>query len=58
MTVKWDVRANYTKVVNPENANFVCTKSVFNKTPKINYTTSDIRKNHDVKLKNYTSMFA
>ena len=33
--------------INPENGKFfVGTKSVFNKTPKINYSISDIRKNH------------
>ena len=33
-------------VSNPENSKFfVGAKSVFNKTPKINYTTSDIRRN-------------
>lgn len=33
--------------VNPENGKFfVATKSLFNKTPKINYTEDDIRNNH------------
>ncbi len=33
--------------VNPENGKqFVATKSLFNKTPKINYTEEDIQKNH------------
>ena len=46
MTVKWDGAAIICGV-NPENGKFfVGTKSVFNKTPKINYTTRDIRKNH------------
>ena len=48
MTVKWDGAPAIICGVNPENGKFfVGTKSVFNKTPKINYTTSDIRKNHD-----------
>ena len=47
MTVKWDGAPAIICGVNPENGKFfVGTKSVFNKTPKINYTTSDIRKNH------------
>ena len=33
--------------INPENGKFfVATKSVFNKNPKLNYTNSDIDKNH------------
>lgn len=48
MTVKWDGAPAIICGVNPENGKFfVGTKSVFNKTPKINYTTSDIRRNHD-----------
>ena len=48
MTVKWDGALPIIYGINPENGKFfVGTKSVFNKTPKINYTTSDIRKNHD-----------
>ena len=48
MTVKWDGAPAIICGVNPENGKFfVGTKSVFNKTPKINYSTSDIRKNHD-----------
>ena len=47
MTVKWDGAPAIICGVNPENGKFfVGTKSVFNKTPKINYTTSDIRRNH------------
>ena len=47
MTVKWDGAPAIVGGVNPENGKFfVGTKSVFNKTPKINYTTSDIRRNH------------
>ena len=46
MTVKWDGPAIICGT-NPENGKFfVGTKSVFNKTPKINYSISDIRKNH------------
>ena len=48
MTVKWDGAPAIICGVNPENGKFfVGTKSVFNKTPKINYSTSDIRKNQD-----------
>ena len=47
MTVKWDGAPAIICGVNPENGKFfVGTKSVFNKTPKINYTVSDINKNH------------
>ena len=47
MTVKWDGAPAIICGVNPENGKFfVGTKSVFNKTPKINYTTADIRQNH------------
>ena len=47
ITVKWDGAPAIICGVNPENGKFfVGTKSVFNKTPKINYTTSDIRRNH------------
>ena len=48
MSVKWDGAPAVFCGQNPENGKFfVGTKSVFNKTPKINYSTSDIRKNHD-----------
>ena len=47
MTVKWDGAPAIICGINPENGKFfVGTKSVFNKTPKINYTTRDIAKNH------------
>ncbi len=47
MTVKWDGAPAIICGVNPENGKFfVGTKSVFNKTPKINYTVSDINRNH------------
>ena len=47
MTVKWDGAPAIVCGVNPENGKFfVGTKSVFNKTPKINYTSRDIAKNH------------
>ena len=47
ITVKWDGAPAIICGVNPENGKFfVGTKSVFNKSPKINYTVSDIRKNH------------
>tara|TARA_Y100001973_G_C5207098_1_gene342329 strand:- start:4067 stop:5296 length:1230 start_codon:yes stop_codon:yes gene_type:complete len=47
VTVKWDGAPAVICGHNPENGKFfVGTKSVFNKNPKINYTISDIRKNH------------
>ena len=47
MTVKWDGAPAVICGINPENGKFfVGTKSVFNKNPKINYTASDIAKNH------------
>ena len=46
-TVKWDGAPAIFCGIDPENGKFfVGTKSIFNKTPKINYTMSDIRKNH------------
>ena len=46
-TVKWDGAPAIVCGINPENGKFfVGSKSVFNKTPKINYTLADIRKNH------------
>jgi hypothetical protein len=48
VTVKWDGAPAIICGINPENHKFfVGTKSVFNKTPKLNYTTGDIRRNHD-----------
>ena len=47
LSVKWDGAPAVFCGVNPENGKFfVGSKSVFNVTPKINYTQSDIRKNH------------
>src|SRR6056300_1794597 len=47
MTVKWDGAPAIICGINPENGKFfVGTKSVFNKNPKINYSTGDIRRNH------------
>ena len=47
VTVKWDGAPAIICGTNPENGRFfVGTKSVFNKTPKINYTPADISKNH------------
>ncbi|MAG49991.1 hypothetical protein CMO86_10175 [Candidatus Woesearchaeota archaeon] len=47
MTVKWDGAPAIICGINPENGRFfVGTKSVFNKVPKINYTSADIRRNH------------
>ncbi len=46
-TVKWDGAPAIFCGIDPENGKFfVGTKSIFNKTPKINYTMSDVRKNH------------
>ena len=46
-TVKWDGAPAIICGKNPINGKFfVGTKSVFNKTPKINYTNADIEKNH------------
>jgi len=51
MTVKWDGAPAIICGVNPENGKFfVGTKSVFNKNPKVNYTSSDIRRNHSGEL--------
>ncbi len=47
VTVKWDGAPAVFCGINPENKKFfVGTKSVFNKTPKINYTNADIDANH------------
>ena len=47
MSVKWDGAPAIIAGRNPENGKFfVGTKSVFNKTPKINYTPGDIARNH------------
>jgi len=47
MTVKWDGAPAIICGINPENGKFfVGTKSVFNVTPKINYTARDIARNH------------
>ena len=47
VTVKWDGAPAIVCGKNPENGKFfVGSKSVFNKTPKINYSIGDIRKNH------------
>ena len=47
VTVKWDGAPAVFCGINPENGKFfVGTKSVFNKTPKINYTNADIDANH------------
>ena len=46
-SVKWDGAPAIVAGINPENRKFfVGTKSVFNATPKINYTPEDIIKNH------------
>ena len=47
VTVKWDGAPAVFAGTNPENGKFfVATKSLFNKTPKINYTNADISNNH------------
>jgi len=48
VSVKWDGAPAVICGINPENGKFfVGSKSVFNVTPKINYTQSDIRRNHE-----------
>jgi len=57
MSVKWDGAPAIICGINPENGQFfVGTKAVFNVTPKINYTTSDIRRNHSGELANKLSI--
>ena len=52
ITVKWDGAPAIFAGINPENGQFfVATKSLFNKTPKINYTNADIDANHSGGLK-------
>ena len=47
ITVKWDGAPAVFAGTNPENGKFfVGTKSIFNATPKINYTDADIDRNH------------
>ena len=47
VSVKWDGAPAVFCGINPENGKFfVGTKSIFNKTPKINYTNADISRNH------------
>ena len=47
VSVKWDGAPAVFCGINPENGKFlVATKSLFNKTPKINYTNADIARNH------------
>ena len=47
ITVKWDGAPAIFAGINPENGKFfVAIKSLFNKTPKINYTNADIALNH------------
>ena len=51
VSVKWDGAPAIICGTNPENGKFfVGTKSVFNVTPKVNYTSSDIRRNHEGNL--------
>ena len=47
VTVKWDGAPAVFAGTNPENGKFfVAPKSLFNKSPKINYTNADIDRNH------------
>jgi len=47
LSTKWDGAPAIFAGINPENGRFfVATKSLFNKTPKLNYTSQDIDKNH------------
>ena len=47
ITVKWDGAPAIFAGINPENGKFfVAIKSLFNKSPKINYTVADIKANH------------
>src|SRR5210317_754393 len=51
MSVKWDGAPAIICGINPENDQFfVGTKAVFNVNPKINYTSSDISRNHSGEL--------
>ena len=53
LTVKWDGAPAIVCGPSPENGKFfVGTKSVFNKTPKVNYSIADIRKNHTGEVAN------
>ena len=53
VTVKWDGAPAIICGPNPDNGKFfVGTKSVFNKTPKINHNINDIRNNHTGELQN------
>jgi hypothetical protein len=53
MSVKWDGAPAIICGINPENDQFfVGTKAVFNVNPKINYTSSDISRNHSGELAN------
>ena len=51
VTVKWDGAPAVFAGIHPETGNFfVATKSLFNVTPKVNYTPSDVDKNHSGEL--------
>ena len=51
VSVKWDGAPAVFCGINPENEKFfVGTKSIFNKTPKINYTNADVSRNHGGQL--------
>jgi len=53
VSVKWDGAPAIVAGPSPENGKFfVGTKSVFNKTPKVNYNINDIKNNHTGDLQN------
>lgn len=53
VTVKWDGAPAIFAGIHPETRKFfVATKSLFNVTPKVNYTNADIDNNHDGNLAN------
>ena len=53
LTVKWDGAPAIVAGIDPSNGKFfVATKSLFNKTPKINYTPADIVRNHTGEVAN------
>lgn len=47
ISIKWDGSPSIICGTNPENGKFfIATKSIFNKTPKLNYTQDDVVNNH------------
>ena len=54
LTTKWDGAPAIIAGINPENGRFfVASKSAFNKTPKLNYTSADVDRNHPNEGLNY-----